>query len=60
MQRIFDDERRRNGGFAPGLFEVGPESPLTASKMLESDLCFLTLFSWSGSILDTNAYSIPY
>ena len=55
MQRIFDDERRRNGGFARGPFGVGPKSPLNASKMLESGEHFLALFSCPARILDTNA-----
>jgi hypothetical protein len=87
MQRIFDDEQRRNGAFfaslsrpagAPRLLfargpqearraerptgtrkGVGPKSPLTASKMLESGPHFLALFSLSGTVLDTNAFSNP-
>ena len=55
MQRIFDDERRRNGGFASGPFGVGPKSLMNASKMLESGKHFLALFSCSTVILDTNA-----
>lgn len=47
MQRIFDDERRRNGGFSPGPFGVGPQAPLNVSKMPESGLalpCAFLLF----------------
>jgi hypothetical protein len=32
MPGMFDDERRRNGGFARGPFGVGPKSSLKASK----------------------------
>jgi hypothetical protein len=59
MQRICDDERRRNGALAPGPYGVGPKSFLKASKMLESGPHFLALFSCSGTILDTNAFSFP-
>jgi hypothetical protein len=51
MQRIFDDERRRNGGFAPGPKGVGPKSPLTALQILESALHFLAVCALSGTIL---------
>jgi hypothetical protein len=55
MQRIFDDERRRIGGFQHGLFEVGPKSFLNASKMLDGGRHCLALFSCSATISDTNA-----
>jgi hypothetical protein len=55
MQRIFNDERRRNGGFARGPIGVGPKSPLNASEMLDGGRHRLALFSCSGTILGTNA-----
>ena len=55
MQRIFDDERRRNGPFWRRPFGVGSKSPLTVSKMLESGPHCLALFSLSGTILISNA-----
>jgi hypothetical protein len=60
MQSIFEDERRGDGAFAPGRFAVGPKPALTASKILESALHFLAVFSWSAPILDSNAFSTPY
>ncbi len=55
MPGIFDDERRQNGPFSRGPVRVGQKSPLIASKMLESEMHFLALFSCSETILDTNA-----
>jgi hypothetical protein len=55
MQRIFDDERRQNGGFQRGPFGVGPKSSLNVSKMLDGGRHRLALFSCSGTISDTNA-----
>ncbi len=55
MPGIFDDERRQNGSFSRGPVRVGPKSLLNASKMLESEIHFLVLFSCSEMILDTNA-----
>jgi hypothetical protein len=55
MQRIFDDERRQNGGFARGPCGVGSKSSLNASKMLDGGQHRLALFSCSGTILTTNA-----
>lgn len=55
MQRMFDDERRRNGGFQRGPCGIGPKSPLKASKMLDGGQHRLALFSCSGPISDTNA-----
>ena len=50
MQRIFDDGRRRTGGFAVGPFGVGQKSFLNTSKMLDGDRHRLALFSSSGTI----------
>ncbi len=50
MQRMFYDERRRNGGFAVGPFGVGQKTPLNASKMLDGGPHRLVLFSCSGTI----------
>jgi len=55
MQRIFDDKRRRNGGFQRGPSRVGPKSPLKTSKMLDGGRHRLALFSCSAMISDTNA-----
>jgi len=55
MPDIFDDERRRNGGFARGPAGVGPKSSLKASEMLDGGRHRLALFSCSGTILNTNA-----
>lgn len=55
MPGIFDDEQRRNGPFGRRPLGVGPKSPLTMSKMLESAQHFLALFSVSGTILEPNA-----
>ena len=55
MLGIFDDERRGNGPFGRRRFAVGPKSPLTASKMLESGRHFLALSSSSATILVANA-----
>ena len=57
MQRIFDDERRQNGGFQRGPSGVGSKSLLNASKMLDGGEHRLALFSCSGTISDTNAAS---
>ena len=51
MQRIFDDERRRTGGFARGPFGVGRKSPANASKMLDGGQHRLALFSCLRTIL---------
>ncbi|MDQ6432976.1 hypothetical protein RB623_02770 [Mesorhizobium sp. LHD-90] len=51
MQRMFDDERRRNGGFERGPFGVGPKSPANASKMLDGGQHRLALFSCLRTIL---------
>ena len=55
MQRIFDDERRWNDGFARGPFGVGPKSSMNASKMLDGGQHRLALFSCSRPILAANA-----
>jgi len=55
MLRIFDDERRRNGGFARGPFGVGSKLTLNASKMLDGGQHRLALFSCSRPILAANA-----
>ena len=55
MQRIFDDERRKNGRFGRGPSGVGPKSLLNASKMLDGGQHRLALFSCSDTILDANA-----
>ncbi len=55
MQRIFDDERRRNDGFARGPFGVGPKSSVNALKMLDGGQHRLALFSCSRPILVANA-----
>ncbi len=55
MQRIFDDERRRNGGFQRGPFGVGPKSSLKTSKMLDGGQHRLALFSCSATISGTSA-----
>ena len=44
MQRIFDDERRQNGGFQRGPSGVGSKSLLNASKMLDGGEHRLALF----------------
>ncbi len=55
MQRIFDDERHRNGGFARGPFEAGSKLTLNASKILAGSQHRLALFSCSRPILAANA-----
>lgn len=55
MASIFDDERRRNGGFQRGPFGGGPKSLLNASKMLDGGQRRPVLFSCSRTILDANA-----
>jgi hypothetical protein len=55
MPGIFDDEQHRTGSFWRRRFAVGPKSPLTALKMLESAQHFLALFALSGAILVSNA-----
>mgnify|MGYP000462913592 CR=1 FL=1 len=51
MPGIFGDERRRNGGFAPGPLGVGPKSPLAALQNLESGPHFFAVCALSGTIL---------
>lgn len=63
MQGIFDDERRRAGGFAPSpayscTCGVRPKSPLTALEMLESGQHFLALSALSAAISDTNRIDV--
>jgi hypothetical protein len=55
MPGIFDDERRRTGGFQRGLFEVGTKSFPNASKMLDGGRHRPALFSCSATISDTDA-----
>jgi hypothetical protein len=50
MQRIFDDERRRNGAFARGPSGVGPKSFLNVSEMLDVGRHRLALSSCSETI----------
>ena len=58
MQRIFDAERRRNGGFARGPVGIGPQSPLKASKMLDGGLHHLVLFSCSTAIVTPTQHRV--
>jgi len=55
MQRIFEDERRRNGAFTRGPGGVDPKPALTALQILESALHFLAVRALSSPVLDTNA-----
>ena len=59
MQRIFEDERRRNGAFARGPEGVGPKPALTALQILESGSHFLAVCALSAPVLDTNAFLTP-
>lgn len=54
MRRIFDEERRRDGGFWRNIHGVPPRTSRNGTKMLEGGQYRLSPFSCSGTTVVAN------